>query len=139
MSEEGATQPGDDRETGTCEECGSEIPRSIDRCPECGYEPSLLGVWTHRAFKSSIVLFNLLVGLIIIAWAMVFVLGRPFGDGVFATAVLGTLMLIPGGVVFFLGRRRRRTPTGHVRSWDEMADGGKRTETPSWMESDDNR
>ena len=31
--------------TGSCSKCESEISESVDRCPECGYEPgpSLLG------------------------------------------------------------------------------------------------
>lgn len=98
-------------DTAPCTKCGSEISTEVDRCRECGYEPS------------TSILGTLFFWLIALPWAVIFglmifgsVLGVILGEITFTELVGGIVGIgILGIIPFWYTRRylriRNKKPT----------------------------
>lgn len=109
-------------ETGKCEKCASEISVEADRCPECGYEPSTSGWIRSIGVGVSFVASILLVGLIAIIWLTVFVGTLALTDGIIATLFFGFVLLFFVWVVYKQVQKERQTPTGNMKSLEELGE-----------------
>ena len=106
-------------DTGTCEQCISEISLESDRCPECGYEPG------YGILGTIILVLSLLwIGIIGVVLAVVWLL-VPSEQISNIEALNLTLRLLiavaPGTVIFYLTAHvERKTPTSKMKTWGEL-------------------
>jgi DNA-directed RNA polymerase subunit RPC12/RpoP len=111
-----------DGNTGSCEQCGSQIRVEAIRCPECGYEPGSSGIIGSTLVFLSFSWVLLMALILLIAWLLV-----PFGELALTDGLYGTVGLLlfasPGIVVLYLkGLAERKTPTGETKTWREAWD-----------------
>lgn len=84
----------DDPEKKPCKKCGSQISTAVERCPECGYEPS-----NSTLSKLALVFLTLPFGLVLFglvgAVALAAVGGAPILGVLGGFLVIGLLGLFP--------------------------------------------
>jgi len=121
MSEAVVEDTTDERETGECEKCMSEIPMKAERCPDCGYEPSDHGIVGGILLGLLVMGSILLAGLILIIW-VVTIASPDFGlsGGLTLTAFFGIFLAPMAWIVWKSANAERKTATGHMRDWDEL-------------------
>jgi hypothetical protein len=101
----------DERETLPCGRCEEPIPRDVERCPVCGYQPAgrsevaiRLGEYAFAA-----------VAVVSVLTFVGGVVGRAFGLSVGPLARLAIVTPYTTGVsaffAYYLHRKRRATPT----------------------------
>lgn len=95
--------------TGQCEKCRSEIPTQADRCPDCGHEPSsigllgkLLGIAAFAVFSFCILL------LIIIPITLIDGLAISTAAITFGVFIIGAA--ISGGYLYGLYKKTQQKP-----------------------------
>ena len=102
-----------DPDTAPCSKCGSEISTSVDRCPECGYEPGSsillrLAFWLLAAPSLAFIgffVFGTTAGMFILPGEITLL---EYSGGLLGFGILGA---IPAAIAFYYVRRRRRGPT----------------------------
>lgn len=100
-----------DLDAAPCSKCGSEITTSVDRCPECGYEPgsSILLRLAFWLFSAPLVAF---VTFLALAGTAGLVVGEiTYSEWLGVLLGVGIVGAVPGGVAFYYVGRRRRGPT----------------------------
>jgi hypothetical protein len=81
-------------DTAPCTKCGSEISTEVERCKECGYEPSTSTLGTLFFWLIALP-WSVIFGLFIFAGLIGALLGEitvtEFIGGLFASAILGSI------------------------------------------------
>jgi hypothetical protein len=121
MSEAVAGAEGDERETGECEKCLSEIPMMAERCPDCGYEPSDHGIVGGLLLGLLMMASILLTGLILLIWAVI-IASPDIGltTGLTLTVFFGIFLAPITWIIWTSANAERKTATGHIRNWDDI-------------------
>lgn len=109
MSQTNDTTPAQEQATGQCGKCDSSISIDADRCPECGYEPSSIGILRtlFGLIAFGVFMFCLLL-LVIIPVLMLDTLAAS--SGVIGLLFFGGGAAISGFFLYGLYRRSERTP-----------------------------
>ena len=102
-----------DRDAAPCSKCGSEISTSVDRCPECGYEPGSSLLLRLAFWLLAVPPLAFLGFFVLLTTAGMFVTPGEitlleYSGGLLGFGILGA---IPAAIAFYYVRRRRRGPT----------------------------
>jgi len=114
-----------DTATAACEKCDSQISTAADRCPQCGFEPGVHGILTTLIIMLALGGISILLLLIIFTWVAVVLSSISVMNGVGLTALFSVLTA-PAAVVLYLATLgERKTPTGRIKSWQEVWEGAQ--------------
>lgn len=109
MSEVVAEQPTDGSETGTCGKCNSIISVDADRCPECGYEPSSMGIIRGLLGLGAFGVFMFCILLVVIMPILMFD-SLALTSGILGLLFFGGGAAVSGFFLYGLYLRSQRTP-----------------------------
>ena len=97
-------------EIGQCGKCSSEIKTEAERCPECGYEPSKLGVIHGLLGFFAINIFAVSFGIAIISLILLFD-GAELSTAIFGFGFFGVIAAAAGAFLYATYRKTQLTPT----------------------------
>jgi hypothetical protein len=86
-------------DTAPCSKCGSSISTSVEKCPECGYEPSAGWVLNLLSVVAGLVALVVVVFLLVV-WVMALGFQLGFFSAIVST-LLSLVLLVPSGVVLY--------------------------------------
>lgn len=96
-------------QTDTCHKCTAEIATDADRCPQCGFEPSLsaglLVIWYLALLTCGFCL--LLAGIAVLLVAD----GLPLGSAAIVAGVCLSIATVAGSIVWLGQQQSSRGPT----------------------------
>lgn len=109
MSEVVAEQSIDDSGIGTCGKCNSTISVDADRCPECGYEPSSMGIIRGLLGFGALNVFMFCMLLVVIMPILMFD-SLTLTSGLIGLVFFGAGAAVSGFFLYGLYLRSQRTP-----------------------------
>lgn len=100
---------GSEAGTGTCGKCDSLISVDADRCPECGYEPSSMGIVQGLLGLGAFGAFMFCMLLVVIMPILMFD-SLALTSGIIGLVFFGSGAAISGFFLYGLYIRSQRTP-----------------------------
>ena len=92
-----------------CEKCKSEISIDATKCPECGYEPSAVGIDGAGLVIAVLPVFTFSALVTLISPILLFS-GADFSTAAVGVGVFGPVALISGGVLYLVYQSTDQKP-----------------------------